>query len=232
MTPATDVLTSSESELETCQRLGLKLFYWIRQGDPKTDWKKAIGKQWNRSDLADDFSRYDPAKHNVGTITGTELPGGHFLADVDIDWVPPLELTKLLPASDCVFGRPEKPVSHLFFATPERLPSVKEYKDIDGTKFMELFGGDHSQYTMVPPSMRKPDEPLAFTHRKAITPIAVEELERRLRNYAIAVVLYKNIGTRNLLHDLRLPLAGWLLKEGLSFEDVDAIGSAIRARPG
>jgi hypothetical protein len=227
MTPNTQPVPMSE--LERCQKANLRLFYWDRQGDPKDDWKKATGKQWNRRDLVDDFSHYDPTRHNVGTITGIELTPGRFLCDVDIDWVPPRELFGLLPASEFVFGRPSKPISHLFFTTPERLRSVKEYKDVDGKKFLELFGGDFSQYTMVPPSLRTPDEPLAFYNgaHTVVTHIELDELYRHLRNYAIAVVLYRNFKQGGVLHAARLPLAGFLLKEGLSEEDVAAIGRAV-----
>lgn len=219
---------------EHFQRLGLRTFLFERSGNPESDWKKAIGKRWNDRKAVDDLSKYDPERHNVGTITGCEIAPGRFLADVDLDWSPPRELTALLPASDFIFGRPSKPISHLFLATPERLPSVKEYKDIDGTKFLELFGGDFSQYTMVPPSLRSPNEPLTFysERKSAITPISSEDLYRQLRNYAIAVVLYRNLGPRGVLHDIRYPLAGFLLKEGLPADDVRLIGETLTGATG
>src|SRR5687767_13231592 len=55
------------------QSLGLRLFLWERKGDPAKDWKKATGKSWNRPDAVEDLSRFDPARHNVGTITGHEV---------------------------------------------------------------------------------------------------------------------------------------------------------------
>ena len=218
--------------IEFYQKQGFHLFYWERSGDPKNDWKKALGKSWNRRDLSDDFSQFDPAKHNVGTVTGYEVKPGRFLCDVDIDWNPPRELLTLLPASEFVFGRSAKPVSHIFFTTPERLPSVKEYKDIDGKKFLELFGGDFSQYTMIPPSMRAPGEPLVVVQNSGVTHIEVDELYRHLRNYAIAVLLYKHFGKGAVVHDVRLPLAGFLIKSGVSEEDADAIGHAVTMSTG
>jgi hypothetical protein len=218
------------SALQICQRAGLRLFFWERSGDPEKGWKRAEGKRWNRRDAVEDLSKYDPAKHNVGTITGTEISPGKFLADVDIDWSPPGDLIDLLPETSFIFGRPSKPVSHLFYTTPERLPSVKDYKDIDGSKFVELFGGDFSEYTMVPPSLRSPGEPLQwFGNFEERTPahVSVEKLHNGVRNYAIGVVLYKHLGHRAVLHEQRLAVAGFLLKEGLPEGDVKAIGEAL-----
>jgi predicted P-loop ATPase len=215
------------------QRQGLRLFYWERSGDPANDWKKAIGKSWNRRDIEpDDLSKFDPSKHNLGTIIGYEVKPGRYLVDVDIDWDSPRELLQLLPGSEFIFGRAGKNVSHTFYTTPERLPSVKEYKDIDGKKFMELFGGDFSQYTMVPPSLRSPGTPLVPVQNSGITHIEVDELHRHLRNYAIAVLLYKHFGKGAVVHDVRLPLAGFLLKSGLSEEDTDSIGHAVTMATG
>jgi hypothetical protein len=219
---------------EKYQRLGLRLFFWERTGNPKDDWKKAIGEKWNDRHRVYDLAQFNPERHNVGTIIGYEIQPGRFLADVDLDWSPPRELLTLLPASDFMFGRPGKPISHLFFTTPERLPSLKEYKDVDGTKFLELFGGDFTQYTMIPPSLRAPNEPLVPYNGRdcAVTSIEVEELYRHLRNYAIAVVLYRNFGHRGVLHEQRLAINGFLLKEGLPDEDVKAIGRAVTMATG
>ncbi len=210
--------------------LGFRTFLWERAGDPEKDWKTAKGKTWNRPDKTDDLSAYNPEVHNVGVITGWEISPGRYLADVDIDWAPPQALLDLLPVTGFSFGRPSKPVSHLFFTTPERLPSVKEYKDIDGKKFLELFGGYLSQYTMVPPSVRSPGEQLAFVseeHAGSIAHIEVTELHRMLRNYAIAVVLFRQFGAKAIHHEQRMALAGFLLKEGLADEDTNAIAKSL-----
>lgn len=212
-------------------RQGVPLFYWERGGDPQVDWKKA-GISWNRRDLQQDWSRYDPDRHNVGTLTGQEIKPGRFLTDVDIDCDTPRELLTLLPASDFVFGRAGKPVSHIFYTVPERLPSVKEYKDIDGKKFMELFGGDHQQYTMIPPSLRAPDNPLVAVRNTGFTHIESDDLYRALRNFAVAFLLYKHFGRGAVVHDVRLPMAGFLMKSGISEEDTQAIGQAVTLATG
>lgn len=211
---------------------GLKTFFWARSGDPAHGWKKADGIQWNRKDLVQNWDTYDPAVHNIGALTGHEIKPGRFLVDVDIDWDPPRELLTLFPASEFVFGRAGKPVSHIFYTTPERLPTVKEYKDINGSKFLELFGGDSSSYTMVPPSLRAPDMPLKVVKNSGFTHIETEDLYRHLRNYAIAVLLVKHFGKGAIVHDVRLPLAGFLLKSGVSEEDTQAIGHAVTMATG
>ena len=66
----------------------------------------------------------------------------------------------------------------------------------------------------------------------AITHIETDELYRHLRNYAIAVLLYKHFGKGAVVHDVRLPLAGFLLKSGVSEEDTEAIGLAVTMATG
>lgn len=225
------MLSDSHAWTSLYARLGLRVFLWKRSEKPE-EWKRAIGRSWNRPEMVDDLATYDPTVHNVGTITGYEISPGKFLADVDIDWAPPRELLALLPLTNFAFGRPSKPVSHLFYTTPEQLPSVKAYKDIDGVKFLELFGGNFSQYTMVPPSIRSPGEPLLWVREqeaeeRSIAHIEVNELLRHLRNYAIAVLFFRHFGHRAVHHDIRLALSGFLMKSGLSAEDTNAIGIAL-----
>jgi predicted P-loop ATPase len=172
---------------------------------------------------------------NVGTVIGQELAPGQFLTDVDLDWGgAPKELLKLLPTSRCAFGRPSKLISHVFYATPERLPSVTnvKYKDpIDKSIiYVELFGGHLQHYVMVPPSIHSPNEELRFVHGDDWDIpglVSVEELQKAVRNYAIACCLYRHLGHRGLLHHARLSLAGFLMKEGLSAAETEAIGVTV-----
>jgi predicted P-loop ATPase len=163
---------------------------------------------------------------NVGTFTGHEIQPGRYLADVDFDWDSPNELKKrLLPSTGFGFGRPGRFLSHAFYTTPEQLPSVKKYIDLSGKSIVELYGGDSSEQTMIPPSLHSPGELLEFRQRTDIG--HTEHLPIQVRNYAIACLLYQHFGQRQLLHEPRLGLAGFLLSEGLSEDVVITIGQCI-----
>ena len=46
-----------DATLNKYAKQGLRLFYFERAGDPQSGWKKAEGKQWNRRDLEDDWTK-------------------------------------------------------------------------------------------------------------------------------------------------------------------------------
>jgi hypothetical protein len=210
------------------ESLGLRLLLWERTGTDPKKWKGPRDSGWNAKERVYDISKYHEGM-NVGAFTGHEIAPGRFLADIDFDWDSPLELKKaLLPITGFGFGRPGKLVSHCFYTTPTRLPSVKQYKDLDGKVIVELFSGDSTQQTMLPPSLHSPDQPVTMLAVGSSAQIAhVDDLETCVRNYAIGCLLFQHFGHRELLHEPRMALAGFLLSEGLSEQVVLAIGKTI-----
>lgn len=173
--------------------------------------------------------------YRVGVLTGTELQPGHHLHDVDIDWAPgSLIAQSFLPPTGFVFGRASKRVSHCFYTTPIGLPSYK-YNDIDDTCLIELRGtkanGEIGLQTMVPPSVWSRDdlrEPLAFVKFEGVSHVAdAELLKQRVCYAAIGMIVAKHLGVNGFGHDPRLAWAGFLLRAGITPDDLITMGEAI-----
>lgn len=171
----------------------------------------------------------------VGVITGLEVEAGKFLHDIDIDWAPGSLIAQyLLPATNFVFGRPSKKVSHCFYTTPEPIPTFR-YEDIDGTTLLELRGskedGDIGFQTMVPPSQWSKNgvtEPLEFVKEGIPTHLETAQLlKSRATLSAIGMLLAKRLGHNGFGHEARLAWAGFLLRAGIIAEDLVIMGEAM-----
>jgi hypothetical protein len=80
------------------------------------------------------------------------------LHDVDIDWAAGASIAlALLPATDFMFGRASKKISHCWYTTSEPLKSFKYEDPTDKTCLIELRGtkldGTLGNQTMAPPSV-------------------------------------------------------------------------------
>jgi predicted P-loop ATPase len=172
---------------------------------------------------------YHEGKHNIGVFTGTEIEPGKFLVDVDFDWTEGLALAKrIIPRTDFGFGRESRTISHAFFTTSEPVKS-KAFDDITGKPFVEIRGtkadGGIGFETMIPPSIHPTGEQIIL---RANGPIAHDDtIPRKVMLYAIACMLYQHLGHRGLLHDTRLAVAGFLLSEGLTEDEVILIAESV-----
>lgn len=177
--------------------------------------------------------QYRPDR-NWGVFTGVEIQPGRFLVDVDFDWVHPSGLHKalsnrLLPDTFFTFGRDSRPVSHAFFTLSQPV-ARQSYEDLDKkTTFVELRGttddGSIGWQTMLPQSIHPSGEVITLRQDGEIS--HHDDLPRRVQLYAVACLVLKYLGEREFRHDLRLALAGFLLAEGLSEDETQAIGEAL-----
>ncbi len=174
--------------------------------------------------------------HRVGLLTGVEVSPGKFLHDVDIDWTDGSVIAlKLIPPTGFVFGRSSKRISHCFYTTSEPLPSIR-YEDIDKTCLIELRGtklnGDVGLQTMVPPSIWSKEnlrEPLTFIRSDDPDFIEVGRLKATVCLAAIGMLLARHFGTNGFGHEVRLCWSGFLLRAGISVDDLIVMGEAISA---
>lgn len=166
---------------------------------------------------------------NIGVFTGVEISQGKFLIDIDFDWSDGLPLAKrILPATGFGFGRASRPISHSFYTSPQALPSIS-YDNIDGKPFVELRGtktdGTIGLQTMMPPSIHPSGEEVVL---KADGELGhYDFIQRRIALYATGCMLFCHLGHHGLMHENRLAVAGFLLHEGLTEEEVLLVGCAV-----
>lgn len=204
-----------------------RIVVWPMIGDSKGPREKGWPEhQYTLADYSDGY--------RVGILTGTEVAPGKFIHDVDIDWTPgSLIAQRLLPASDFIFGRSSKKISHCFYLTPEPIPSFR-YEDIDKSCLIELRGtmvsGGIGLQTMVPPSVWSKEgkqEPLQFVRMGEPGYEQVNVLRQRICLSAIGMLLAKHLGANGFGHEPRLAWAGFMLRLGIPVADLVAMGEGI-----
>lgn len=206
---------------------GFRVLYWPAVGDVKGP----TSLDWPRTSYP--IEGYHEGMR-VGIMSGTETSPGVFSHDVDIDWAPGAQIALvLLPPTGFVFGRQSKPISHAFFGCPEALPSYR-YEDIDKSCLMELRGtksnGDIGMQTMVPPSVWSKAahrEPLILRKFEGMSVQPAAFLKQRVCLAAIGMLLAKHLGINGFGHPARLAWAGFLLRAGISVDDLVTMGEAM-----
>jgi Virulence-associated protein E/Bifunctional DNA primase/polymerase, N-terminal len=204
-------------------RRGFRLIFF------KSKTKNPTEEDWpNRSHSPDDYLKWlkiHKEPPNVGTILGHEVEPGKFLADIDFDWQEGLQiLRKILPTTRFGYGRQTRAISHALYLTNE--PVFTQYfKDIDDKTLFELRGvkkdGSYGFQSVLPPSIHeKTGEQIEIRTGGEIG--STDNLPRLAVLGAIACILIKHLKTpeHRELHDARLGIAGFLLKEELTEQEV------------
>lgn len=212
---------------------GFKVVFWSATDDAKgpkqKDWPQ---KATNGGYTINDYHDGD----RVGLLTGVEVEPQKWLHDVDIDWAPgSLIAQSLIPSTGFVFGRPSKHVSHCFYTLSNPVPTVR-YEDIDKTCLIELRGtklnGDVGMQTMAPPSIWSKSgqkEPLIFRSYQQPAYVDAAQLQRKVLLAATGMLLAKRLGYNGFGHENRLAWAGFLIKLGVSPDELIAMGTAMSA---
>jgi len=207
-----------------------RLVFWPQIGDSKGPHERGWTERvYTREDYRDGM--------RVGIMCGHELSSGKFLHDVDIDWADGAQIAQsLLPATDFMYGRTSKRISHCWYTLSEALPSFKYIDPIDQSiTYIELRGvkldGTLGNQTMAPPSVWSKEnnkEQLAFVRMQLPAHIDVPSgLKQRVCLCAISMCFARHFGRKGFGHEQRLAWAGFLLRAGLSIEECTAIGNAI-----
>ena len=218
---------TGRQQVEGYLNRGFKLVFWPNEGD----WKGPHGKEavgWlDKQYTIDDYTEGD----RVGIMHGVEITPGRFVVDVDIDWGPGVEIAKaLLPSTQFVWGRPSKRVSHCLYTTPDVVP-MYAYKDVgkDGITLIEFRSDKHQ--AMAPPSEWQKEgkrEKLAFVMDRDPTFVeTAAKLKMRTCLSAIGMILAKHLGHNGFGHEARLCWAGFLLRAGISIDDLVIMGEAM-----
>lgn len=206
---------------------GYRCVFWPRQGDNKGPREK----NWTEKIYAlTDFHDDD----RCGLLLGVEITPGHYLYDVDIDWSPGATIAQhFLPETQFIFGHGKKRISHCFYLSGAVIATLR-YEDINKTCLIELRGtkadGTPGMQTMVPPSVWSKSgstEPLTWIKDGDPTFVEQEYLKSRVALAAVGMLLAKHFGTHGFGHETRLAWAGFLLRLGVSTDDLIRMGEAI-----
>lgn len=163
------------------------------------------------SDLDGAFGLND----NIGVILGEPSNG---LVDVDLDCREAIAVApSFLPATERIHGRESKPASHCWFLPEPSIPPM-QFKDVDGTMIVEvrLTG----QETLIPPSIHPSGEPLFWERAREPGHVQGAELRQAVQKLAACALIALHWPRKGSRHELTLALAGFLLRNGWSFEEV------------
>jgi Bifunctional DNA primase/polymerase, N-terminal len=145
---------------------------------------------------------------NMGLILGAASGG---LVDVDLDAEEATRIAGRFLPPTVTSGRDSSPHSHWWYVSPGT--ETVRYKDVDGRVLVEL--RSTGCQTIVEPSVHPSGERVVW-HRGGLelAEIEAEELSRRVRELATAVLIARNVPPTGGRHDFAMPLAGFLLRSG------------------
>ncbi len=216
------------TEIQIYQRFNLPLLFWERKGDDPKNWKGPVGiKGWNDPKRTYDLSRFDPVIHNLGTFTGREISPGRFLTDSDFDKLNIAFARAFFPKTGFGTSRPGKSLSHVLYTTPTVLKGRLKYDDQlkDGNPYIELRG--LGVQTMLPPSLHTPpNNRVALIEGNNISHVDLAVLEAATLNYGLASLVADKF-PGGFHHEVRLALAGYLLKRQFDAERVTKLIETI-----
>jgi len=221
-------LPGAREVVESYLDRGFHLVFW----PAIDDWKGPREADWLKKGIAGDYTldKYKDGDR-VGIMHGVEVSVGKYLIDVDIDWAPGAVIAKaMLPVTGMVWGRTSKQISHCLYTAPDVVP-MQVYKDIGKNPVTLIeFRADKHQ-SMAPPSIWQKDtkqEPLAFVLNGVPAHLsAAQILKDRTCLAAIGMILALHLGRNGFGHAVRLSWAGFLLRAGISAEDLIAMGNAM-----
>ena len=194
-------------------------------------------KPWAVYTITNDNVHVLTERDNLGVIFSTA--GG--LKDLDLDYQEAADLAEAVGLDGAAFGR-KSVVGHYLFDAPGcaakkfELPSLPEgsyprelplHEGKPSRMVMEIRGADNT-YTMFPPSMHPCGEKLEWVGTKREpTAITANELRALAGRHAFAaVVLYFYPDDAQARYEVRMALAGALLRSGMS---VDQVKTYVRA---
>lgn len=162
---------------------------------------------------------------NWGVLTGVAVASNKFLVDVDFDYPGGKEaIAVFLVNTGFAFGRGGR-VTHALYTMPQPFTTETFIDPIDKKHLVQLRGltrkGTPCQ-SMIPPSIHPDGDILEHSANGPIAHAA--DIRDRIARYATYCLLHKHFGHREITHDVRLAIAGFLLKDcHLNEDDVTSI---------
>src|SRR5215203_675281 len=209
------------------------LSYYVNEGiklvrlDGRT--RKPIDHDWPAIDIPlEDLERHVSRRGGVGWQCGQ---ASGWISAVDNDWREAMELApRFLPATLLSAKGSEDP-SHYIYRSPGL--GFHTFRGLDGSEIISLKASNNGRghQLVVAPTIHPEKGPYHFVggyNPAAIAEVGKEELRKRVGMLAVAALVARHLppgrseggGGR---HDLALALAGYMLRNGESAEDVEKI---------
>ena len=188
---------------------------------------------WQKIRLAEvDLEKYFSDGTNIGVILGSASAA---LIDVDLDCDEAVSAaSSFLPETGLVSGRNSRPRSHQWYKARSTLPEYKKFSDPTRSKkencIVELRGNNHQ--TLVPPSVHPDGELYVWNSNGNAAEVDGEELKERVTRLAACALLVRHWPPKGSRHDATLALSGFLLRGGMSQEDVLSFVRAVAGPQG
>lgn len=166
----------------------------------------------------DDASAYFSDEGNIGVLLGA---ASKHLIDIDLDCREAVALAdRLLPPTDCVFGRAGAPRSHRIYRAHSTCGPTRKFQGPAGEKIVE-YRGDGGQ-TVFPGSVHPSGERVEWECDGDPTCVDPDELRVNVGELAAACLLLRKYPReKSCRHDIVLSLAGGLLRAGWGVEKVE-----------
>lgn len=206
--------TTTEQQLHWYADAGMKLVRVSRAE------KRATDKEWQNTRVAfEDVSAWVSRGGNVGVQVG-EVSG--WICAVDLDCREAERLApRFLPETLLSRKGGQSPSAYVY-----RSPDLgfQTYKGISSDTLIDLKASSDGRghYFVVEPSIHRDKGPYEWVggfNPAAIAEVSKDELRAAVGMLAVAVLIARNLPDTGR-HDLALALAGYMLRNGVSFDDV------------
>ena len=189
--------------------------------------KKPIGKGWQRRSFTPE--QFDGNAQNVAVQLGAESGG---LCDIDLDDMLAIGLApEFLPATDAIFGRRSKPLSHQLYVSDldktERRAAIKYENGAGVIVELRIGANNRGATTVLPPSMHASGEIVQWDREGEPAFVPGDVLKLAVVKLAAACMLKQNYPGQGVRHDAALVLGGVLARAGWRYR---TCGARRRAR--
>jgi hypothetical protein len=192
--------------------------------------KTPMHRDWPARAAARSFTPADFEGRNVGVVLGS-VSGG--LVDVDLDSAAALALAPYFLPETLTFGRKSKPASHWLYISHGLTAQKLWFAAGDGRELVELRatntdGQGCGHQTVFPGSVHPSGEPIDFEADRPPAEVDAGDLLWAVSRLAVAAAILNDWTPDSGRHEKSLGLAGGLLNQGWSADEVRHALHAVR----